>query len=294
MIRVVKNTNETVTFYHPFDIAEVPLTAAGRIGTPAESMPAAGSEVAFTIDSLFETVAEESNEGDSHLTFASSTGATLGNFYLLKGQNGQTAIVEVLRDGTRVQLAGALPFHVQVGDTLHGLAITTTLSTGQTEFTGTGLINCEVSFGAHKVAFQEEFEILNFYPNLSLTWGKLRAAHPIVEIIKPRDGTTTTRDHLFYAWEYTLKPDLAARGIDPECVKSWNVFEPAHALAVVLALTKYNSPNDDERIKEARIEYWQRLKSVLDSPKNWYSDPTNEGGQPAGSPVDMKIRRMVR
>ena len=294
MIRVVKNTNETITFYHPFDVREVPLTAVGRIGTPAEAMPAAGSETSFTVDSLFETVTEASNEGDSHITFASSIGATLGRFYLLKSATGNTAIVEVLRDGTRVQLASALQFPVEIGDTLHGIAITTSLDSGQTEQTGTGLINCEVSFGAHKISFQEEFEILNFYPNLSLTWGKLKAAHPIVEIIKPRDGTTTTRDHLFYAWEYNLKPDLAARGIDPEFVKSWNVFEPVHALAVVLALTKYNSPNDDERIKEARIEYWQRLKSVLDSPKNWYSDPTNEGGQPAGSPVDLKIRRMTR
>lgn len=294
MIRVVRESAETIVFYAPADIKEVPTAAQGRISTPSTLMPAIGSEVVFTIDSVDSLVSAEAFEGDVSLSFATATGAIRGRKYLLSKSTGERAFVEVTADGTEVFLSSGLPFAVSIGDRLQGIAISTSLSSAQTELEGHGLINVTITANGKRVDFQEEIEILRFYPNLTLNWPRLKAAFPIVERIRPRDSGSSVEDHLYYAFEYYLKPDLESRQIDIEYIKSWTIFEPAHALAVVYMLTKYNSPNDDERIRQARIDYERRLKSILDSPKNWYSEPDQENDQPAGNPVNLKMRVMRR
>lgn len=253
---IVKSQNATVTSYPRVGngtLAQgVPSAVTARVWTPVFTPTTSG--VAATVDATSETVTAEADEGVKEI--ATTSGTYVKDRLYLLGNAGVTQVVQSRQSATDTVLRLAHPLlkAVDVGSTIQGFEVSTTLSSAQTAQAGPVSIQWQATVGGVVLSWAQALRIVRFMPRIALMPHEIAKYYPsFLSYMPPTD--VTLEDTLVVAWEHRIVPLLEAKGAFVEDVVSDDALKPLHALAVLMHLTIYDQRVSDQLKADMRLEW---------------------------------------
>lgn len=272
-----------------------PSSATVRIRTASTPLP--DSATAVTVDSLSGTLTSAAAEGATSLALTGAVTLVRGRQYVVTTTTGERFVVESRASGSSstVRLAEPLPMAAAASSTIHGFALTTTLSTAQTSDIGEGLALWAVTYSSSVYAFTTQFRVVERIPRSTLTATALTRGYPIVHTIRSRlDGGLD--ELLQTVWDDALLPALEARGIRAELVIDPSRLEGVHAAMAVHHLLMLDPSKESAFRDEWKTIATQRFETALASREFWV-DGEDEGAAPrdeSAPPAAYRQTRWVR
>lgn len=234
--RIQRASTQTLVSYprlHPDNVLlGQPSSATVKLQTPAVQETTYSAAVA---DALSTTTQGAHQEGDDHVTLASSVALVAGRRYLIALASGRYIEVQALEGGTQNTLwtAEPLPCDIANGSAVRGFAVTKALTAAQTDQPGDALALFRATVNGGTYEWSESFRIVNKVTSPRLTPTRLTHAYPIMSSL--RDTNDIDYEAVIdAAWDHRIVPLLAARKILDEDVISDEALVPLHALACVL------------------------------------------------------------
>ena len=238
--RIQRASTQTLVSYprlHPDNVLlGQPSAATVKLQTPAVQETTYSAAVA---DALSTTTQGAHQEGDDHITLASSVALVAGRRYLIELANGRYIEVQALEGGTQNTLwtAEPLPCDIANGSAVRGFAVTKALTAAQTDQPGDALALFRATVNGGTYEWSESFRIVNKVTSPRLTPTRLTHAYPIMSSL--RDTNDIDYEAVIdAAWDHRIVPLLAARKILDEDVISDEALVPLHALACVLHIVE--------------------------------------------------------
>ncbi len=270
---VHEDSTETLVTYPP--TLGIPSSATVKVATPSTDMPDSGD--AATVDSVSSTTNAAASAGATSLSFAGDPSTTVGRQYLLDDtSNGKPLIVVTVREnGTTLYLEEPLPFDVGSGATLSGIAITHALTASETDNAGEGNAEWTATVGGVALTWNQQFRIVEERVAYTLNNDRLTQSYPQIRHLAGRSDEGFN-ELIETAWDHRLRLDLAARGMRPERINSWDALEPAHAAACYYHALATNPRTDPDVADRAKDEYLSTLRTTLDARGFWYDEEDDD------------------
>jgi len=290
-IIVEKNRAEVLTFYPPRQFLVKPTAADIRVGTPSVSLPAEGSETSITanIDATSTTLSASASRDDDEITVASATGIVAGRKYLLTSEGRKQVVTVRAIVSTTIHLEDPLREDVANGSTFVGLAVTHTLTTGQTATTGTGEVILRLTLSGIQRRIDEILRVEDRIFPLTLTAESLMRRH---EVRRLRDASDLTLGEcITEAWEGILRPKLRARKIVEDRIRTPSEIEPAHKEACLLLLYRA-AGRSQEDIDAQDKRLYHAITDLLESRDLWYETSSASGALGRGD-VDYGLTAWI-
>ncbi len=291
MLRVLRDSTDTLTAYPEERFAGTASAATMRVRTPTTALPDTGA--AATIDTLSASTNAAALRGAKTLNFSSDPGATPGRRYVLDDGEGNAVYVVVNATGTAVQLDQPLSQDYPSGATLAGAAITLALTAAQTAQRGFGVAKIEATIAGQVHRWDLPFDVLpERFPLPVDAVGLMRLA-PDVIALKPASDDDLT-DTTTAAWELYVRPKLQRRGLRVDRLKPTDALKPAHVAACRLHVHTVLRADGDEldalrRLLDAEID------GAFASVEFWYDAPAETNTSPAADHTsDAVVTRYLR
>lgn len=268
--RIIKDSTETLSSYPPI-LAQATGTPTVRIGTPAVSMPDAGSNA--TVDSFSTTLSAGADAGDTEMTIASAT-TVRGRGYLVTPANGEVFAVTAAKSatGTTMYLEEPLPVAVPVNATVSGWRISIALTADQTAELGAAIAEWTAVLGGVTEVWAAPFRIVERAGDYTLNGDTLTRSSPYARHRK-LDNDSNYSEAIDAAWRLFIRPALLGQKIRPEMILSQQELEPAHIAAVehYLAQALEDDATKREEMKRALAD---ALATLWQSRELWVTDET--------------------
>ncbi len=286
-----KDTDEVLVGYPP--TYDTPTAAQIRVGTPAHAMGDSDSDYeTATVEAVSATTNGVSKAGTTKLHFSSAPTVVVGRRYFLELATGLKFDVEVLGvDGNNVHLREPLQVECASGTAFKSYAVTFQLSAHQISEEGLSIARWRTnhSDNIYRV-WDEPFVIVNVETNYDLSVSELIRTYPIVERLRPEEQTC--EELIDVCWETYVRPDLEAKGIKVNQIKSWERVNPAHAAACVYHLVVTDERQDEMFREQWKTIYAHNMDLLFSSVRFWYDD--NDGKTPGMSDRDFRQRTISR
>lgn len=275
MQQVLKDSTDTLLVYPPrlIDgrVPGVPSSVTIRIGTTSTTLPAVGSGDAVTVDAVSASTNAAASEGDLTLAFASDPTLTAGRFYLVENTLGERAWLRAIKTGTTSRFASPLPFDCASGSTIKGILCPHALTAAETSSIGEGIAFARATMDGVEREWGVRFEIVRQIFQVPLSAAELIERRP--EVLRLRSPTDVGFDEIIQsAWLDYVRPELNARGMHDERIRSGDALIPALLDAVVYRLCLSHYSDDVAMLDRREREYRETLARVLGSSKFWYDE----------------------
>ncbi len=281
MQQIIKDKTTAPIYAYPSDISTTWTAASVRVQTPQIALPDTPS--AATVDSASKTTNGATVEGSTVFNLAAGgTDPAGGSKYIIDALNGTPRFtVTVSRfDSNKAYLKDPLPQTVPNNSTLTGYRVARTLTAQEVKQEGQAIARwlvTDASGVAH--VWDQPFLIVNTQTNYTLTSDSLMRAYPIAERLHaPSDDNMT--ELIETAWRDYLRPDLEAKQIRANQIKSWERLEAAHAAACVYHLILTDERQDPIYVETWRNTYAHQMDLLVAGREFWYAetDPENSVG----------------
>lgn len=277
MQQILKDRTTTDLIGYPSDISKLWNAASVRVQTPSVALPDAYS--AATIDAASKTVNGSHAEGTNHLTLShGGTDPTNGRKYIIDTLDGSPKFtVTVTRFDSHVAyLQDPLPKTVPSNSTLQGYQVRRTLTAEEVKLEGQGIARWQVTDAAGVAhVWDEPFLVVNSQTNYTLTADSLVRSYPIAERLHA-PGDDNMIELIETAWRDYVRPDLEAKQIRANQIKSWERVEAPHAAACVYHLVLTDERQDPVFVEQWRNVYAHQMDLLFASREFWYSEDDPE------------------
>ena len=294
--RILRASTQTLVAYprlHPDNVLlGQPSAATVKLQTPAVQETTYSAAVA---DALSTTTQGAHQEGDDHVTLASSVALVAGRRYLIELRSGRYIEVQAIEGGTQstLWLAEPLPCDIGNGRPVRGFAVTKTLTTTQTDQPGDALALFRATVNGGTYEWSESFRIVNKITSPRLTPTRLTHAYPIMSSL--RDTNDIDYEAVIdAAWDHRIVPLLAARKILDEDVISDEALVPLHALACVLHIVETDPRFSSDYIARLREQYDKTMDTTFSRVDFTVRDQTDLTPRSTGAEPRWGVMRATR
>ena len=265
------------------DISRSWRRAFVKIQTPSTALPETYTIAA--IDSYVRTTQGAAVEGATQFN-VSAIGAGVpvpGNKYIIDCRNNTPRFTVELEyyESNTFYLRDPLPQPVPNGADVFGYRASYELDASHVTQEGQAVARWKIE-DRDRVAhiWDQPFLIVNTQTNYTLTSSSLVRAYPIAERLHaPSDDNMT--ELIATAWRDYLRPDLEAKQIRANQIKSWERLEAAHAAACVYHLILTDERQDPIYVETWRNTYAHQMDLLFAGREFWYAetDPENSIGR---------------
>ena len=294
--RILRASTQTLVAYprlHPDNVLlGQPSAATVKLQTPAVQETTYSAAVA---DALSTTTQGAHQEGDDHVTLASSVALVAGRRYLIELASGRYIEVQAIEGGTQSTLWTAEPLPCDIGTNrpVRGFAVTKQLTTAQTDQPGDALALFRATVNGGTYEWSESFRIVNKITSPRLTPTRLTHAYPIMSSL--RDTNDIDYEAVIdAAWDHRIVPLLAARKILDEDVISDEALVPLHALACVLHIVETDPRFSSDYIARLREQYDKTMDTTFSRVDFTVRDQTDLTPRSTGAEPRWGVMRATR
>tara|TARA_Y100000361_G_C11148016_1_gene339284 strand:- start:774 stop:1667 length:894 start_codon:yes stop_codon:yes gene_type:complete len=255
-----------------------------KVQTPSTALPDTWTIAA--IDNTAKTTQGASVEGATSINLSaigSITNPAPGDKYIIDcGNSTPLFTVQAENYGSNVlYLRDPLPQPVPNGAAVIGYKVSYELDASHVTQEGQAIARWKIE-DRDRVAhiWDQPFLIVNTQTNYTLTSDSLMRAYPIAERLHaPSDDNMT--ELIATAWRDYLRPDLEAKQIRANQIKSWERLEAAHAAACVYHLILTDERQDPIYVETWRNTYAHQMDLLFAGREFWYAetDPENSIGR---------------
>ena len=289
MQKDLKDSTDTLIAYPP--ALGVPSSATVKIQTPSTAMPSSGS--AGSVDGVSASPNSSISEGDTTASFASDPTFTNGRDYLVTVAGMDRFVAKCLNTGTTSTFADPFPADVSTSGTFKGIAITIALTSAQTSAAGDAIARWTATINGVAQTWEQQFKVAEVQDGAFVNSAELVRMYPIADRLRPPTDETLT-ETIDAAWELYLRPDLEAKGMIANQIKSWERLKPVHATACIYHLVSTDERQEDIFRDQWRTQYAHALDLLLAGSEFWYSTDDTETGTTRAPEGRYKQRRIHR
>ena len=293
---VLHQTTPTLTGYPRLDSGGAALLAPSspevRLSTAATAWPdeTTGWSVAVA-DTLAQTVTAAAEDGATSLAVV-STSVVAGRQYLLVDVDA-VFVVSVARKATGIVYLGE-PLRRAVSATavLTGWALTSALTSAQTDKVGPAVVQWRATVGGESVSWTDAFRIARRLPVIPLTSSQLVQAYPEIKSIHARQDETLEQV-IASAWEYEVLPRILRRESFPEDIVNADAVRPLLATACMLHILKQSRQTSAEVVARWQEEFRMRLDETR-ARIDWHVEPQTLASIPLTPSDEQREHRYRR